>query len=453
MSRPSFRPRPLDIHQKLAVVRDPKEALDDLSATRAVHHSHVALDKDNDQVQTVQTKKGQHEIPVPDVNIVESYETDVKPNYVQHESYVRFTGNGLLSEDFAAYDLDNSDDEWLKQYNGNQNRLPAEKFECMLYKLEKACHLATDKKFHAEAGAALERGIVISLSERQAMVASTSCLPQEEAIELLKLTSTREAVCAAVYQYWVSKRAKWGKPLMRPYQMPPPVTDTNPFNVFRPREKISRPQTRRKRENDLVAFEKMQEIRLNMEKGIAVLEAIHKRERRKRDLLAIELELQMMQVRLRHEPRSALHDGVDEATIAALGRTGKLRNDRAVDRSAIAPSTLPTMSLEKAHAGIRKHKHGKKKRRDRELRDRQTILKQLAPPPPPPQPQMLFALDIDLDKLAEMKLPADVDLSRCRPRFGRGGRIVFDRCNPLPHASSDSNSNSNSGNPLGSRVH
>eukprot|EP00959_Pyramimonas_sp_CCMP1952_P180604 3776248-Pyramimonas_sp.AAC.1 len=39
------------------------------------------------QVQTVQTKKGQHEIPVPDVNIVESYETDVKPNYVQHESY------------------------------------------------------------------------------------------------------------------------------------------------------------------------------------------------------------------------------------------------------------------------------------------------------------------------------------------------------------------------------
>ena len=52
------------------------------------------------------------------------------------------------------------------------------------------------QKFHAEAGAALERGIVISLSERQAMVASTSCLPQEEAIELLKLTSTREAVCA-----------------------------------------------------------------------------------------------------------------------------------------------------------------------------------------------------------------------------------------------------------------
>jgi hypothetical protein len=50
MSRPSFRPRPLDINQKLAVVRDPKEALDDISATRAVHHSHVALDKDNDEV-------------------------------------------------------------------------------------------------------------------------------------------------------------------------------------------------------------------------------------------------------------------------------------------------------------------------------------------------------------------------------------------------------------------
>jgi len=74
---------------------------------------------------------------------------------------------------------------------------------------------------------------------------------------------------------------------MRPYQMPPPVTDTNPYNVFRPREKISRPQTRRKRENDHAAYQKMAEIRRNMAAGLFILEAVAKRERRKRDLVNV----------------------------------------------------------------------------------------------------------------------------------------------------------------------
>jgi len=310
-----------------------------------------------------------------------------------------------------------------------------------MHKMDTACHQLTDRKFHVDAGQAAERGAVISLAERIALVASTSTLTQEHAIEICKPLCVREAVITAVFKYWVAKRTKRQKPLMRAHQMPPPVTDTNPFNVFRPREKISRPQTRRKRENDVIAYEKMLEIRQNMEHGIAVLEAVAKRERRKRDLLAIELELQTMQVRLRHEPRSALHDGVDEATIATLGRTGKLRTDRSVDHSALGPSSIPTLSLDKAHSGIRKHKHGKK-RKHRELRDKQTLLKQLAPPPPPPLPQMLFAMEIDLDKLADIGLPTGVDLGLCKPRFGRGGRIVFDRCDPLSHGSSNSNSNS-----------
>jgi hypothetical protein len=51
MSRPSFRPRPLDIHQKLTIVRDPKEiSAEEMAASRAVQDSHMALDKDNDEV-------------------------------------------------------------------------------------------------------------------------------------------------------------------------------------------------------------------------------------------------------------------------------------------------------------------------------------------------------------------------------------------------------------------
>lgn len=48
MSRPSFRARPIDIHQSLAIIR---EVLDDEQAiTREVNHAHKSLDKDNEEV-------------------------------------------------------------------------------------------------------------------------------------------------------------------------------------------------------------------------------------------------------------------------------------------------------------------------------------------------------------------------------------------------------------------
>jgi hypothetical protein len=43
-----------------------------------------------------------------------------------------------------------------------------------------------------------------------------------------------------VYAFWVEKRKRWGKPVLRRLQPPPAVTDPNPFNVFRPREKLHR---------------------------------------------------------------------------------------------------------------------------------------------------------------------------------------------------------------------
>jgi hypothetical protein len=57
-------------------------------------------------VQTVRGDKGTQEIPVPDVKLVANYADDVKPNYVIPDSYVRFTGNNLVSPEFTPYDLD-----------------------------------------------------------------------------------------------------------------------------------------------------------------------------------------------------------------------------------------------------------------------------------------------------------------------------------------------------------
>ena len=65
------------------------------------------------------------------------------------------------------------------------------------------------------------------------------------ALQALHADVPRRAVLMAVYDYWRGKRDLWGKPILRRLQPPPSVTDTNPYHVFRPREKAHRPHTRR----------------------------------------------------------------------------------------------------------------------------------------------------------------------------------------------------------------
>ena len=95
------------------------------------------------------------------------------------------------------------------------------------------------------------------------LAANTSCLTRESAFEALGRVSKRPAAIAgaarivaarervahctppalsrsAVYVYWLGKRKRWGKPVLRRLQPPPAGSDQNPFLVFRPREKTNR---------------------------------------------------------------------------------------------------------------------------------------------------------------------------------------------------------------------
>lgn len=54
--------------------------------------------------------------------------------------------------------------------------------------------------------------------------------------------------------------------------------------ICRPREKIHRPQTRRRRENNEDSLDKMQAIRKNMKKACEILEWLMRREQRKVNL-------------------------------------------------------------------------------------------------------------------------------------------------------------------------
>lgn len=55
--------------------------------------------------------------------------------------------------------------------------------------------------------------------------------------------------------------------------------------LYRAREKINRPQTRRRRENNEDSVEKMQAIRRNLKKAWELLEYVTRREERKRSLV------------------------------------------------------------------------------------------------------------------------------------------------------------------------
>ncbi|KAI3696020.1 hypothetical protein L1987_79028 [Smallanthus sonchifolius] len=55
---------------------------------------------------------------------------------------------------------------------------------------------------------------------------------------------------------------------------PPPVNDTNPYNVFRPREKAHQLHTRRmqRREKNTQSFEKLRQVRGNLDQAKNLLE-------------------------------------------------------------------------------------------------------------------------------------------------------------------------------------
>lgn len=57
------------------------------------------------------------------------------------------------------------------------------------------------------------------------------------------------------------------------------------MSAGRPREKIHRPQTRRRRENNEDSLEKMQAIRRNLKKAYELLEYVTRREQRKCNLV------------------------------------------------------------------------------------------------------------------------------------------------------------------------
>uniref|UniRef100_A0A6M2EH54 Enhancer of polycomb-like protein n=1 Tax=Populus davidiana TaxID=266767 RepID=A0A6M2EH54_9ROSI len=454
MSRLSFRPRPLDIHKKLPIVKSVKEfEEDDNNTPNSTRNSQQqqqqqlllrissslapAPTPDIDQNDVHQhhhiipSKKVAAEIPTPQFVVVDTYERDYGRTFAPPTSYLRARGARAELGEFVEYDLDNEDEDWLHDfYKKDRKNLSPEKFELLLFKLEVLDHKARERAGVITPTLASPIPVLLQFD---AALEALQAQPQTQ--------STRYAVFQSVYNYWKDKRERWKKPILRRLQPPPPVNDTNPYNVFRPREKAHRLHTRRmqRRENNVQSFDKLRQVRRNLEQAKTILEALIKREEKKREAMESEVSLQRIQMKYKHEtelledslavpgfPLSSKFassedefvDSDDHANSRPRSRPA-LQNPPVTDSN---PLAAPAVTVKQ------------------EFRRRHTPLGWLNKMDPL-EPVLLFTKPLVPEKLAAAGIvpPADSSMKndtsmppyRFHGRIGRGGRIVFDRWNPL----------------------
>ncbi|KAL1362748.1 hypothetical protein AAHE18_03G103400 [Arachis hypogaea] len=298
MTRLSFRPRPLDIHKKLPIVKSVKDFEDDEAptSTRNLQLLRIATEVEH-EVHHVPSRRVASEIPTPQFVVVDTYERDYSCTFAQPNSYLRARGARAEIGEFVEYDLDNEDEDWIFEFNKEQKILMPEMFEALLFKLEVLDHKARERA-----------GVITPTLGSPIPV----LLRLDGAIEALQAQS-KYAVIESVYDYWKEKRERWQKPILRRLQPPPPSNDTNPYNVFRPREKAHRLHTRRmqRRENNVQSFEKFRQVRRNLEQAKSLVQAVIKREEKKREVMDNEVMLQRIQMKYKvlalFFPRAFLH--------------------------------------------------------------------------------------------------------------------------------------------------
>ncbi|KAG2725849.1 hypothetical protein I3843_01G084100 [Carya illinoinensis] len=430
MSRLSFRPRPLDIHKKLPIVKSVKDFEEDdaptTSSTRNSQLLRLASDVDN-EVHQIPTKKLAPEIPTPQFVVVDTYERDYSRTFSQPTSYLRGRGARAELGDFVEYDLDNEDEDWFQEFNKERKILTPEKLESLIFKLEVLDHKARERA-----------GVITPTLGSPIPV----LLHQDAAIEALQAHSLKYAVLQSVYNYWKEKRERWQKPILRRLQPPPPVNDTNPYNVFRPREKAHRLHTRRmqRRENNVQSFEKLRQVRRNLDQAKTILEALIKREETKREVMETEVSLQRIQMKYKHETE-LLEDSFALPGFPPFSSKFGSSEDEYVDsddleniRPRARPSAISNILL--TDSNLVTVPSGGIKQEFRRRHVPQGWLHKMDPL----EPILLFTKPLVPEKLVAAGIVPPSDSStrnsisapcKFRGRMGRGGRIIFDRWNPL----------------------
>ncbi|GAX18120.1 hypothetical protein FisN_25Hh101 [Fistulifera solaris] len=301
MSNPAVAPNSLNVYKRVTIIRheDDKVTFEDSSGTTkslSVKDFQHVLSAVQAPTEAKQVKS---DIPVPEINEVETYAKDIPATYDIKNSYIRYHhATEKEWKNRIDYVADAEDEQWL-----NENS-----------KLGEAARVKAAETGARPALLSLELlEAIIDALEKATAFDSIVTIQQAETLILEKLPELADIFPAMtqrgqggikfkhmmqeVYNYWVSKRSKLKRPLLRRYWPVTSTDDTNPHLVFRPREK-EKYKLRKKRQNDMEAFQKMSWLRHDFDNLRATLELVQRREELHR--LHVQLQMERFQQRI-HE--------------------------------------------------------------------------------------------------------------------------------------------------------
>jgi len=334
-------PAALNVYKKVAIIRGSDDVLtyeDNDGNFRTVTDLHLAA-----AVTTPLRKpKLKDEIPVPKIRSVETYEGDILADFGCPTSYVRY--NRLSHEELREtleYVIDAEDEAWLRKNikfgstlgvvkkiypavtlddeqkienksNRKSNYNVEDSKEQLLPVVIEAVKGVPSPHTKRKTANILPRTTLLPISmleimldilEKATALDAIITVDQAELLILKKLPQfyhmypirakagivTIRHVMADVYQYWVSKRSKLKRPLLRRFWPVTSTDDTNPHLVFRPREK-EKYKLRKKRQNDMDAYLKLQQLKKDFSQIRLLLGLIQKREELNRSLIILQKE-------------------------------------------------------------------------------------------------------------------------------------------------------------------
>ncbi|XP_058486495.1 enhancer of polycomb homolog 1-like isoform X1 [Solea solea] len=303
MSKLSFRARALDASKPLPVFRC--EDLPDLheyaSINRAVPQMPTGMEKEEESEHHLQRAISAHQvygekrdnmvIPVPEAESnITYYDSLYFGDFKMPKQLIHIQPFSLDAEQ-PDYDLDSDDEAFLNKLK-KKMEISFLQFEEMIDRLEKG-------------------------SGQQAVSLPEAKLLLKEDDELIK----------EVFDYWSRKR-KCSKansliPTVKQEKRDGSST-SDPYVAFRRRtEKM---QTRKNRKNDEASYEKMLKLRRDLSRAVTILEMIKRREKSKRELLHLTLEI--------FEKRNVMSDFGGEVMAEVLA-----------ERALVRPQIIPLVPL------------------------------------------------------------------------------------------------------------
>jgi len=315
--------------------------------------------------------------------------------------------------------------------------LPLIIFELMLDLLEKATAFETIITQNQA-----ERIIMNKIPQMHIFGSSSSAGPtvNEEEKKRRKNSVTARCVIHDVYNYWLQKRSKLKKPLLRKYWPVTSSNDTNPHLVFRPREK-EKYKLRKKRQNDLDAYRKIKQLRTDFDKVRVLLDFVKRREKLNKFIL--DLQADWFDQRI--------YDMID--TSGQARESNRLCHDEIVKQIDV-PKYFDTQNIDRGKKRKRKRSSGSKDTRslpvpipaistssnpdlcqsDRvEVTSQRVVASQENPPlflhPLVSRESYAVSWDNAVPFVSSYvdSHPTPTFRFRHRPRIGRGGRIIIDR--------------------------